>query len=406
MKFESYTRRLALPIALTLSATLTACGGSSSGGDGNLQVGKNTKYVAAIATAASDYSSGEVELAELGKDDITASGGYFPTISDITVNAYGENYYLIEKFNGDSIKKVNIRNPAITTWDYSTLAADDTVSSNPYQIVFANEEKAYLIRYNAQKAWIVNPSATTEAEFHIGELDLSGYVPKDNFQNAPQMSSSVIVNGKLFITMQRLASDRGPTNTSYVAVFDTMTDSEINTHPAISDSLKGIPLQGRNPGRIDYVEGLGLVVVNVGEFGAPFDGTSLDTINPETYAVNSIIADEDIDTQINNAVVVSPTQGYILNYAGWQNISLQSFNPSVGASSLTDVAGLTGGDFRTIDLSPEGALWMGDANTSAQGIRIFDPATDEQIDFVETQLLPIAVSFIETGADTDIEVAP
>lgn len=398
MKFESYTRRLALPIALTLSATLTACGGSSSGGDGNLQVGDNTKYVAAIATAASDYSSGEVELAELGKNDITASGGYFSTVSDITVNAYGENYYLIGKNDNDWIKKVNVRNPAITTWDYSTLAGGDAVSSNPYQLVFVSEEKAYLIRYGAKKAWIVNPSATTEAGFHIGELDLSAYLPS-NTQGAPNMSSGVVVGDKLFITMQRLDSGWQPTNTSYVAVFNTKTDTEINTHSADTGSLKGIPLQGSNPVRIDYVEGLGLVVVNVGKFSTPFDGTSLDTIDPESYAVDSIIADEDIDSQINNAVFVSPTQGYILNYAGWQNISLQSFNPSVGASSLTNVADLTGGDFRTIDLSPEGTLWMGDANTSAQGIHIFDTATDQQIDFVETQLLPIAVSFIETGTD-------
>lgn len=405
MKFESYTRRLALPIVLTLSATLTACGGSSSGGDGNLQVGDNTKYVAAIATAASDNSSGEVELAELGKDDVTASGGYFSTISDITVNAYGESYYLIEKFNGDSIKKVNIRNPAIATWDYPTLADGDAVSSNPYQLVFLNEKKAYLLRYGAKKAWIVNPSAKTKAEFRIGELDLSAYMPQDSI-GAPNMSSGVIVGDKLFITMQRLAADWSPQNASYVAIFDTKTDTEINTRAPITGTLKGIELLGRNPVRIDHVEDLGIVVTNWGAHSPPYPGTSIDMIDPETYTVHSILNDEDMNTRINNAVFVSPTQGYILNYTGWQNISLQSFNPLVGASSLTNVADLTGGDFRTIDLSPEGTLWMGDANTSAQGIRIFDPATDEQIDFVETQLLPIAVSFIETGTDTDIEVAP
>lgn len=397
MRTEPYIRRFALPIALALSATLTACGGSSSGGDGNLQVSKDTKYVAAIATAASDYSSGEVELAELGKDDITASGGYFSTISDITVNAYGENYYLIEKNEGDTIKKVNVHEPGKGTWDYKTLALGDEVSSNPYQLVFVNEEKAYLLRYGASKAWVVNPSATTESEFRIDELDLSAYIPQEDSTGVPNMSSGVIVDDKLFITMQRLDSNFKPTNTAYVAVFNTNTDTEINTHPM--STFKGIPLEGRNPTRIDHVEGLGLVVVNVGGFNAPFDGTSLDTIELKNYTVQSIIAGGDIDTQINNAVLVSPTQGYLLNYAGWQNISLQSFDPSKGASSLKNVESLTGGDFRTIDLGPEGNLWMSDANTNAQGVRIFDTATNQQIDFVETQLLPIAVAFIDTGAD-------
>lgn len=394
MKTQPYTRRLVLPILLALSATLTACGGSSSGGDGNLQVTKDTNYVAAIATAASDYTSGEVELAELGKDDITASGGYFSTISDITVNAYGENYYLIEKFGGDSIKKVNISEPAIATWEYSTLSAGDEESSNPYQLIFVNEEKAYLLRYGASKAWIINPSAKTESRFYLGELDLSAYLPT-NTTGAPNMSSGVIADDKLFITMERLDSNYQPTNTAYVAVFDTTTDMEIDTNPGSTEELKGIPLQGRNPARIEHVEGLGLAVVNRGAFSSPFTGTGLDLVDPETYTVSPMIADGDIATQINNAVFVSPTQAYILNYSGWQDLSLQRFDPSVGVSSLEDVAGLIGGDFRTINLSPEGTLWLGDANTSAQGIHILDTATDQQVDFVETQLLPIAVTFME-----------
>lgn len=393
MKTEPHFRRFALPLVLALSATLTACGGSSSS-SGNIDIDKDTKYVAAIATASSDYNSGEVELAELGKDDITASGGYFPGSPDITVSAYGQNYYLLSKFGIDQIKKVDVREPAIATWDYSTLAAGDTGSSNPYQLVFVNEQKAYLIRYGASTAWIVNPSASTEAGFYIGELDLSAYIPQ-NTTGAPNMSHAVIVGSKLFITLERQDSSYQPTNAAYVAVFDTTTNNEINTRPGTTGALKGIPLQGRNPARIQHVEGLGLVVLNRGTFGAPFTGTSLDVIDPETYTVGSMIADEEITTQINNAVFVSPTQAYILNYSGWQNISLQRFNPSVGASSLENVAGLTGGDFRTIDLSPEGTLWLGDANTSSQGIRIFDTTTDLQVDFIETQLLPIAVAFME-----------
>jgi len=397
MKTEFHFRKFALPLVLAASAALAACGGSSSGG-GSLQITKETEFVAAIATAASDYGSGEVELAALDSDDITASGGYFSGPSDITVNAYGENYYLIGKFFIDNIKKVNVRDPAIATWDYSTVAAGDVGSSNPYQLVFLSEQKAYLIRYGASTAWIVNPSAATESEFFLGELDLSAYTPT-NTTGAPNMSAGVIVGDKLFITMQRLDSGFQPTNIAYVAVFDTATDTEINTRPGTSAALKGIPLQGRNPARIQQVADLGLVIVNRGEFGAPFDGTSLDVINPQTYTLSSLIADEEIDTQINNAVIASPTQGYILNYAGWQTTALQRFDPSIGVSSLQTVANLTGKDLRTLNLSPKGNLWVGDADLSAQGIRILDPTTDLQIDFVETQLLPIAVAFMEVEKD-------
>lgn len=106
-----------------------------------------------------------------------------------------------------------------------------------------------------------------------------------------------------------------------------------------------------------------------------------------------MIPDADIDTQINDVAIISPTEGYILNYAGWQNISLQSFNPSEGATSLATVNNLTGMDFRDIELSPEGRLWLADATLSNPGVRVIDPSDNSQADFIETSLLPIAISF-------------
>ncbi len=388
---EFFSLRTNTLAALALTIGLTGCGGDSSSSTLDPVI---TEYFGVVATAADDYTSGEVELVSIQDTGMQASGGYFSGISDITVNGYGQHYYLIRKFFGDQVLKVDIENPGKEVWEASTLEAGDQDSSNPYQIVFANEAKAYLLRYGKNEAWVVNPSANRAEDFFTGKiLDLSDYVPTDSQGDVVQMSAGAVVNGKLFITMQRLDSNYSPTNDGYVAVFDTTTDTEIETNASATDTMKGIPLIGRNPSNIQHVDGIGLVITNLGGFSAPFEGTSLDVVDPETYQVSSMIPDADIDTQINDVVIISPTEGYILNYAGWQSISLQSFNPSEGATSLATVNNLTGMDFRDIELSPEGRLWLADATLSNPGVRVIDPSDNSQADFIETSLLPIAISF-------------
>ena len=322
-----------------------------------------------------------------------ASGGYFSGISDISVNGYGQHYYLIRKLNGDQVLKVDIENPGKEVWQASTLESGEQGSANPYQLVFVNESKAYLLLYGKNEAWIVDPSATQADDFFSGQtLNLDVYMPDDSI-GVVNMSAGTVVNGKLFITMQRLDSNYSPSNMGYIAVFDTETDTELETNADASDNLKGIPLEGRNPTNIQYVDQTGLVVTNLGSYSAPFDGTSLDIIDPETYQVSSMIQDSEINFQINDAVIISQTQGYILNYAGWQDISLQSFNPSEGPSSLTTINNLTGMDLRDIELSPEGRLWLADATLTNSGIRVIDPSDNNEDDFIGTSLLPIAISF-------------
>ncbi|PSF13361.1 hypothetical protein C7H09_01755 [Marinobacter fuscus] len=381
---------------LVLSLGLTGCGGDSSSTPLKPVV---TKDYGIVATAADDYTAGEVELISVKDSDMTASGGYFSGISDITVNGRGQHYYLIRKFNGDQVLKVDIENPAKEVWDASTLEAGDQGSANPYQIVFASDSKAYLLRYGKNEAWVVNPSATQAEDFFTGEtLNLEAYMPEDSI-GAVNMSSGVVVDGKLFVTLQRLDSNYSPSNQGYVAVFDTATDTEIETNANAADNLKGIPLKGTNPSGIQHVEGIGLVVTNVGAFSAPFDGTSLDIINPQSYQVSSMIADADIDTQINDAVIISNTQGYILNYSGWQSIALQSFDPSVGAASLTTINDLSGADLRDIELSPQGRLWLADASLANPGIHVIDISDNTEADFIETSLLPITISFGSVVSD-------
>ena len=379
--------------ALFLAAALAGCGDSSSSREPLKPT--VTEHFGVIATASDDFQSGEVELVATANSGMTASGGYFGGISDIAVNGHGEHYYLIRKFDGDQVLKVDINNPGKEVWEASTLESGEQGTANPYQLVFVNESKAYLLRYGKNTAWIVNPSATQADGFFTGKtLDLSHYMPaQEDSIGAVNMSAGVVVNGKLFITLQRLDRSYQPTNTAYVAVFDTETDTEIDTQTDPSGNLKGIPLQGTNPANIQLLDGTGLIVTNLGGYSSPFAGTSLDIIDPTSYQVSSMLADTDVDFQINDAVIISSNQGYILSYAGWKNVSLQSFDPSQGASSLQVIDGLTDSDFRDIELSPQGRLWMADASPENPGVRVINPEDNSQDDFINTSLLPIDISF-------------
>lgn len=51
----------------------------------------------------------------------------------------------------------------------------------------------------------------------------------------------MIVGDRLFVVMQRLNLFQ-PTRTAYVAVFDVVTDTEVDTGMGGSDGLKGVPL--------------------------------------------------------------------------------------------------------------------------------------------------------------------
>ncbi|MDV2078207.1 hypothetical protein [Marinobacter xestospongiae] len=376
---------------LALTLTLAGCG--SSDDSTPLKPGQDARLVGVVSTVASDFTSGAVELIDMSETDPVASGAYFPTGSDIGVTARGQHYYRFGRFNIDTLQKVDVANPAQEIWQFSTLSAGDTASSNPYALVFVNDTKAYLLRYNTSEAWIVNPSATSEDEFFSGEtLDLSGYLP-DNTQGAPNMASGVVVDGKLFITLQRLDSEYDPTNTAYVAVFDTDTDTEIDTGMG-ENGLKGIPLIGRNPGGIQYHEDLGILVKNTGSYDTK-EQTGVDRIDPETFAIEPLIADADTDDLLSDLVIVSDTQGYVLSYAGWKDTTLQSFNPSAATIEFTTVASYAGGDYRDIELSPEGNLWLADATANNPGVRILATADNSEQAFIQTTLLPTGVAFTE-----------
>ena len=173
---------------------------------------------------------------------------------------YGEQFYRIGRYKQDNITRYDFNNPSLVEWQFGTDdSVPDSDSSNPYDLVFVNESKAYVIRYGASSIWVVDPSVSSSDDdlFKIGEIDLQAY----DDDGVPEMSAAVIHNNRLYVVMQAMDDSSTPGD-AYLAVIDTTTDEEINVN---DDALNGYPLSVKNPLGLDVIDN-NLFVLGVGRY--------------------------------------------------------------------------------------------------------------------------------------------
>lgn len=391
--FHTLARRPLLRIiALASLSTLAAC----SSDDDNNDPAATEGTQAFTATRSSDFGSGRIDrLTTSG--GITVNGSYPATLSDIRVTTDGESIYQIGRFNIDSITRFDPNDTSVVDYQYSVNG--DETSANPYSLAFANENKAYLTRYGSTMAWIINPAATTEAEFKIGELDLTAYD-----DDVPNMSDTLIVGNRLFVLMERLSNGFVPDKGGYVAVFDINDDSEVETSQG-TEALKGIALETVNPTSLQYnADTDEIYVLGRGNFFEndavtdDFYSGGLETIDPETFENALLIDDGTADANEGgyfvDALVASPSRGYLLTYASFGVTTLRSFNPTTGLLDEQPVGNLTDQDLTSLALAPDGKLWVG-VGGATPGFFIVDPADNSvAADAVATELVPLNVIFL------------
>ncbi|MDT0617026.1 hypothetical protein RM531_00920 [Salinisphaera sp. P385] len=385
------------------SLALTACGGSGGGsaGGGGAPITADT---AVIATSGTDFGSNKIELVDLGEEGDMTIMPLDNTATDagIAVDTKGSDFYRIEQFQADRINKFSLDEPNTKIWGeggYSALAQGEQGSANPYQLVFASDTKAYLLRYGKQDAWIVDPSAATEDEFWTDEvLDLSAYTPDG--APAPRMSAGVIVDGRLFITLQRLDAAFDPANTSCVAVFDVANNQPIATDEPPDDACgDGIALNGRNPADIQFQPGIGLLVQNTGDtFPVNTEFSGVDVINPDTYEVSTLVTATEETGIVDDVAVVDDDNGYFIGYQGTNDsfitiADLRRFDPATGEIDPDPVAGLTSLDLRDLAVGPAGLLWIANADLGNPRIDLLEPGMDLISNSIATELLPSGIDF-------------
>lgn len=404
-----------LTLLLALAALVSCGGGSSdSGGDSAVIVSPSPTptptQMAIIVTVLPDFSNAGAHSVINADPPRMARNILLPTgTSDLSVAAQGRFFYRIERFTRDNVAKFACQLPDQVIYQYTTQDPEDTISSNPSTIVLVDEQKGYLLRYGSAKVWIINPAATSEADFKVGELDLSAY---NVGNNPPSMQDGVIVNDKLYILLQRLDSAFTPSQTPYVAVFDTGTDIEIDTGRS-TEGLKGIPLTIRNPHSIQYLPDNNLIYVEAaGRLGFPAFGIDpeftggIENIDPETFNTALVLDDGNENNhpfgQIFRMALVSSTVGYFIGTTdAFADSTLYRFNPTSG-EVLSDVngpiaiGGLTSQNFTTLAVDKNDKLWVGKGDFAAPGMIIVDTSDDSvEAALIGTELNPFKVVFCE-----------
>lgn len=360
---------------------------------------------AVVATSAADFSSGAhatiAVTPENGQRAVRTN--LLPTVSDITVAAYGSAFFRIERFMADNVARFEIDAPATPVWQYSTLDAGETVSSNPYDLVFVNESRALLLRFGKAAAWFVNPSTPDAAGFKTGEVDLSPLADADGI---PEMAGGAVAGDRIFVILQR--QDRNgaflPGN-AFVAVVDATSGTLVD--PGLAD-VPGIPLPARNPQTIQYLPETGLLYIAC---NGPFPGFGpaedeytggIVSLDPDTFETALLVDDGTPENHpfgaINTLAVISPEKGYFVGFDGFGDNSLYVFNPQTGAVTGPVAPALQGKYLAALAAGPDGMLWVGDA-TDAR-VALLDPATDTVVETVDTGLNPARIVFVDAADST------
>jgi len=399
------------PYNVTVIATDDGKGALSTELNISITVGdvKDTPSTAVVQTIAPDYSNSEVAYLDANSQQVTA-GYYVKDASDYTLSSYKGDVYHIGRFFLDTITKYNATDVAsrdTAIWSYSTQDAQDSTSRNPYALVSLSETKAYLLRYGSSNVWIVNPQATSSEDFKIGELDLSSYIPADNSSGTPSPAAAVINNDKLYIAMQR-TSDAWTSGIAYVAVFDTTTDTEIETNANDEDTVKGIPLLGVNPleHSLTAIDDKVFVTTRNGYSSTDLSFSRIEEINTSDYSVRQVINASDIEGNtaafINASVVVSAEQGYfyasqaIFTPSYHEVSALYEFNPTTGEIITANVAETGSEGITFIGLDGANFLWVSVSDPSIPGVDVIDTSSNaKKVSRLATQLNPGTIRFIE-----------
>jgi len=390
--------------ALTCSLFLAACSDSDSTPDAKV----DGVYQAAIAGISSDFGSSEISIANDSlSDDINtievdeslesyavANGFAAQDLSDIAVASYGKNFYRIGRFLQDNITKYSFENPNQIEWQFSVNDEGET-GSNPYNVIFLSENKAYVIRYGSDSILVIDPSVefNDEESFKIGEIDLSVYNPVGN--NIPSMNAAVLHEGKLYVTLQVMSADSTP-GEAKLAIIDTASDTET------TDS--GIALNVKNPIDLDvlgdflYISGIGryennwVTPVIPAEYTGGIEKIDLTNLSSEVLVDDGDAASHPYG-QINGLALVSESIGYFRGYAGWGNESLFQFNPSTGDVESEPVTGFDGIDIRSLAVSQTFELWVGIVGLTDPEIKVINPEDNSIITTITTDKIPSAIVF-------------
>ncbi|HVM95588.1 MAG TPA: hypothetical protein VMT89_04330, partial [Candidatus Acidoferrales bacterium] len=314
-------------------AALDECAAMDRNGDGHVTVDELVQAVASLLdgcpadrlafVSLTDFQTGSFGTLTLDTPrTITPASPQRTTNSDAAARAAGGRVYIVNRFQADNIQTLD------PSRDFATVSQCSTGNgSNPHDIALVSATKAYVTRYELTSVLIVNPSVGADcAGFVLGSVDLSQFADADG---VPEMDQMAIVNGKLYVSLQRLNRNNAfkPAGPGMIAVIDTVTDTVAGQ----------ITLSGENP----FGETKGLIVDNgtlvIGEAGqlGVNDG-GIERVDLTTgMAAGFFITEAELGGDLNDFVLDSDHLGYAITAGTDFSNSLVAFDPTTHSVTKT-----------------------------------------------------------------------
>jgi sugar lactone lactonase YvrE len=286
------------------------------------------------------------------------------TYSDAVGRVFQNRFYVVNRLGQDNLQMIN---PATGT---SIAACSIDNGSNPQDIAFASENKAYVSRMKDGIVTIVDPTvSSTCSGFKRGRIDLNEFSDADG---SPELGRMLIVGERLYVAALRLDRNRSfvPAAPGWIAVIDTTTDTLVDVDPETPE-IDAIKLAGENPFGLVYDPPSDKIWVwETGRFSVPDDG-GIEAIDPTTNRAEGFIASE---ARLGGTVTVvapySATRAFaVIADEDFQN-RLIAFSPVTG--EILETLREAPSYFPDVAVNDRGEVWLADRTLSAPGIRIFD----------------------------------
>ena len=335
-----------------------------------------------------DYSSGSFSSLDLATN--TATNDHLTIHSDAVVRTYRDKVYIINRLGQDNVLVLDQSDLKTPLTQYSTGNG-----SNPHDMAFVSEEKAYISRYGYAELLIVNP-VTGDS---LGAVDLSVFADADGL---PEMNQLALYDNYLFVACQRLDRDNGfvPTDVSVIAVVDVMTDQVVDVD-ANTAGVQGIVMAGKNPaGAVQQGNKWFLSAVNT--FGDLTDGgiEVIDLVNLRSEGV--VLGETDLGGNLSSLAMVSDDEGYVVVLDASFANAVKRFDLAMQSVSA-DLSGVSGGYIpdlgvfgRRLYILDQGSF----ADPASAGVRVYDVKTDALVAGpINTGLPPSGIAFVGSVAD-------
>jgi hypothetical protein len=351
------------------SAAMSSCMRFDSDGDARVSVAELVRGVnnalhgcvqqrqAFIVT--SDFGTGS--FATVGLDPPRPVMGANPSHlihRDAVVRARDGLVYVLNRLFADNLQVLDPAQGFATRMQCSTGNG-----TNPHDIAFVNDRKAYITLFERSTLLIVDPTAPPNcAGFTRDTIDLSGLADADG---NPDMDQMAVVGGRLYVALQRLDINtilRVPAQNAALAVIDIASDSVVG----------GIELSGENP--FAATKGLtahdgAIYVAQAGFFGVMDGGIERVDLDRQ-QAEGFLVTEEDLGGDITDFVVASEHRIYAIISRRNFSTALIAFDPTTRqiTGTLREVSGYTLFD---IELNDRGELFLADRTRGGSGVRIY-----------------------------------